>query len=67
MEDRTEALDNLDFETFKHKVRLAYGMDLEACKLQQMERRLRTAMMNCGASTFLQYYNVLQSDSALLE
>jgi len=67
VQDRTEALDNLDFETFKHKVRLAYGMDLDGCKRQQMERRLRSAMMRCGASTFLQYYNVLQSDSALLE
>lgn len=60
-------IDNLDFEAFKRKVWAAYGIDLNAYKRQQMERRLRANMLRYGVSTFQQYYSVLQSDNALLD
>lgn len=62
-----EAFDNVDFETFKRRVKASYGIDLSAYKRQQMERRLRANMLRYGVSTFQQYYTVLQSDRALLD
>lgn len=67
MQDRAEPLDDLDFEAFKRKVRAAYGIDLNAYKRQQMERRLRANMARCGATNFQQYYSVLQKDESLLD
>jgi chemotaxis protein methyltransferase CheR len=65
--ERSEALDNLDFESFKRKVRTAYGIDLNAYKRQQMERRLRAIMSKCGAATFQQYYKAIEADETLLD
>lgn len=67
MQQNQEALDNLDFEAFKRKVRVAYGIDLNAYKRQQMERRLRANMLKHGVSTFQQYYAALQSNNTLLD
>lgn len=58
-------LDDLDFAAFKRKVKLAYGLDLEAYKRPQMERRLRANMDRCGASNFQQYYALMQRSDAL--
>lgn len=63
----TSAITDLDFEAFKRKVRAAHGIDLNAYKRQQMERRLRANMLRCGVSTFAQYYTAMQKDSALLD
>lgn len=65
MQDRVEPLVDLDFEAFKRKVRLAYGIDLNAYKRQQMERRLRSNMTRCGAANFQQYYSAMQKDDSL--
>lgn len=67
MEQNQEAFDDLDFAAFKRKVRAAYGINLDAYKRQQMERRLRANMLKYGASTFQQYYSVLQSNSGLVD
>lgn len=67
MQLNKEALDNLDFEAFKRKVRTAYGIDLNAYKRQQMERRLRSNMLRYGVSTFQQYFGVLQNDRSSLD
>lgn len=66
MQDNIQPLDNLDFEAFKRKVRAAHGIDLNAYKRQQMERRLRANMSRCGAANFQQYYSAMQKDEALL-
>lgn len=57
----------LDFASFKRKVKAAYSLDLEAYKRPQMERRLRANMEKCGAKSFTQYYNLMQSNKALLD
>ncbi len=67
MQNNPQPLDNLDFEAFKRKVRSAYGIDLNAYKRQQMERRLRANMTRCGAANFQQYYSAMQKDGALLD
>jgi len=59
--------DDLDFSLFKRKVRLSYGIDLNAYKRQQMERRLRANMLRCGAHSFQQYYAAMQTNAALLD
>lgn len=53
----------LDFSAFKRKIKASYGLDLEAYKRPQMERRLRANMEKCGADTFQQYYSIMQRDS----
>ncbi|MEN6356138.1 MAG: protein-glutamate O-methyltransferase CheR [Armatimonadota bacterium] len=55
----------LDFASFKRKVKAAYSLDLEAYKRPQMERRLRSNMERCGAKSFAQYYSLMQSNKAL--
>jgi chemotaxis protein methyltransferase CheR len=42
----------------------AYGIDLNAYKRQQMERRIRSNMQRYNVSTFQQYYSLLQSNEA---
>lgn len=59
------AADELDFSAFKRKVKMLYGLDLEAYKRPQMERRLRANMDKCGASTFTEYLKLMQHDSSL--
>lgn len=54
-----------DFETFKRNVLSSYGLDLNAYKRPQMERRLRANMERCGARTFGQYYSLMTQDPAL--
>jgi len=60
-------LADIDFAAFKRKVKASYGLDLDAYKRPQMERRLRANMERCGAGTFQQYYSFLQKDPALVE
>lgn len=55
----------LDFSSFKKKVKSTYGLDLEAYKRPQMERRLRANMERCGASTFTEYYALMQNNETL--
>ncbi len=52
---------------FRRKVKAAYGLDLDAYKRAQMERRLRATMERCGASTFQQYFSLLQRSTGLLD
>ncbi|MEN6581470.1 MAG: protein-glutamate O-methyltransferase CheR [Armatimonadota bacterium] len=58
-------LAEIDFDTFKRKVKLTYNLDLDAYKRPQMERRLRANMERCGAQTFQQYYSMMQTDNTL--
>jgi chemotaxis protein methyltransferase CheR len=62
-----DQLAEIDFVTFKRKVKAAYNLDLDAYKRPQMERRLRANMDKCGARTFVQYYTFMQKDQALLD
>lgn len=62
-----DLLAEMDFNSFKRKVKLAYGLDLNAYKRPQMERRLRANMDRCGAKTFQQYYTFMQKDATLAE
>lgn len=61
------ALEDMDFALFKRNVLAAYGLNLEAYKRQQMERRLRANMDRCGARTFREYYKMMQKDPSLSE
>lgn len=65
--DSSSGLAELDYSAFKRKVKLAYGLDLEAYKRTQMERRLRATMERCGANTFQQYFGMIQDSKALLD
>lgn len=56
-----------DFEAFKRSVLSSYGLDLNAYKRPQMERRLRANMERCGARTFGQYYSLMAQNSSLRE
>jgi len=67
IERQEESPVDLDFEAFKRKVHASYGIDLNAYKRQQMERRLRANMQKHGVSTFLQYFAALNSNKAALE
>ncbi|MCE5314682.1 MAG: protein-glutamate O-methyltransferase CheR [Armatimonadota bacterium] len=60
-----DQLAELDFASFKRKVKAAYSLDLDAYKRPQMERRLRANMERCGAATFQQYYAFMQADPKL--
>ena len=62
-----QALIDLDFNSFKRKVKLTYGLDLDAYKRPQMERRLRANMERCGAQNFQQYYVLMQKNTALAD
>ena len=66
-DNSNDAFADLDFNAFKRKVRAAYGLDLDAYKRPQMERRLRANMEKCGASTFQQYFTFLRRDSSLAD
>lgn len=57
----------MDFTIFKRKVKATYGLDLDAYKRAQMERRLRANMEKCGAGTFQQYYTLMQRSKALAD
>lgn len=57
----------LDYEYFKTKIYRKTGLDLNAYKQGQMERRLRSTMERAGAQNFAQYYRMLEKDEALLE
>jgi len=63
--DSVNQLTELDFASFKRKVKLAYSLDLDAYKRPQMERRLRANMDRCGANTFQHYYTLMQKDESL--
>lgn len=65
--NRQDAMTDMDFTIFKRKVRIAYGLDLDAYKRTQMERRLRANMERCGAGTFQQYYTLMQRNKALAD
>jgi len=67
MLERQQAQVNLDYESFKRKVKASYGLDLGAYKQPQMERRLRANMDRCGAHSFVDYYNRMQRDPVLLD
>ncbi len=56
-----------DFASFKRKVKLSYGLDLEAYKRPQMERRLRANMDKCGAKSFLEYFGMIEKDKGMLD
>jgi len=62
-----QALSEVDFASFKRKVQAAYGVNLDAYKRPQMERRLRANMDRCGALTFIQYYAIMRKDSVVLD
>ncbi|MFQ3549956.1 MAG: protein-glutamate O-methyltransferase CheR [Armatimonadota bacterium] len=61
--DRTS--DN-DFNIFKKKVKASFGLDLEAYKRPQMERRLRANMEKVGVDSFAKYFLLLEKDEKLL-
>lgn len=65
--DNSEAMSELDFTSFKRKVKIAYGLDLGAYKRPQMERRLRANMEKCGAASFQHYFKLIQSDKKLAD
>lgn len=65
--DQQELSADLDFAAFKRKVKSAYGLDLEAYKRPQMERRLRSNMDKCGAANFQQYFSLMQRDEKTLD
>lgn len=67
MDAHSETLGELDFSNFKRKVKLTYGLNLDAYKRPQMERRLRANMDRCGAETFQQYYAFMQKNKALAD
>lgn len=56
-----------DFVSFKRKVKLFCGLDLEAYKRPQMERRIRANMDKCGAKTFIDYFSLMQKNSQLFD
>lgn len=56
---------DVDFEAFKRNVLSSYGLDLNAYKRPQMERRLRANMEKCGARTFVQYYSLMSQNPSL--
>lgn len=62
-----EPLSELDFTSFKRKIKTVYGLDLEAYKRPQMERRLRANMDKYGATSFQQYFKLIQSDQNLAD
>jgi len=62
-----ESFADVDFGTFKRKVKASYGLDLDAYKRPQMERRLRANMERCGAATFQDYYALMQANRALAD
>lgn len=55
-----------DYQIFKRKVRAKTGLDLDAYKQTQMERRLRSFMDRAGAQNFQQYYSMLEMNERLL-
>lgn len=67
MDARSESFGEVDFSNFKRKVKFAYGLDLDAYKRPQMERRLRANMDRCGADTFQQYYSLMEKNKTLAD
>ena len=65
--EREEILADLDYNMFKRKVKASYGLDLDAYKRPQMERRLRATMERCGATTFQKYFTLMQQSKPLLD
>lgn len=65
--NKETTITDIDFEIFKKKVHASYELDLNAYKRPQMERRLRSIMEKCGATTFQRYFALLQNDKALLD
>lgn len=59
-------LETVDYEHFKRKVRIKTGLNLNAYKQGQMERRLRSFMERAGAQSFGQYYRMLEADEAFM-
>ncbi|MHB0912681.1 MAG: CheR family methyltransferase [Armatimonadota bacterium] len=57
----------IDYERFKTNIRERTGLDLNAYKQNQMERRLRSAMERAGARSFGHYYRMLDTDDTLLK
>ncbi|MGQ9455680.1 MAG: CheR family methyltransferase [Armatimonadota bacterium] len=58
---------DLDFAFFKRKVKETYGLDLDAYKRVQMERRLRSIMEKAKARTFQEYFAMLQRNKDLVD
>ncbi len=56
-----------DFSAFKRKVKMAHGLDLDAYKRPQMERRLKANMERCGARSFQHYFALMETNQELLE
>ena len=65
--NQQDMMSDMDFTIFKRKVKATYGLDLEAYKRPQMERRLRANMEKCGAATFQQYYTLMQRSRPLAD
>jgi len=63
---QSQMTSDLDYNLFKRKVKESFGLDLEAYKRQQMERRLRAVMERRGASDFRTYFSLIQKDTDLL-
>lgn len=56
-----------DYEHFKKKVNKMTGLNLDAYKQGQMERRIRSFMDRAGAVNFTQYGKMLETNQALLD
>ena len=65
--EQNNNLDELDFSAFKRKVKMFCGIDLEAYKRPQMERRIRANMDKCGARSFTDYFSSMQKNSQLMD
>ena len=57
----------VDFVSFKRKIKLFCGLDLEAYKRPQMERRIRANMDKCGAKSFTDYFALMQKNNQLFD
>ncbi|MDE3075576.1 MAG: chemotaxis protein CheR, partial [Chloroflexota bacterium] len=58
----SSAVDDLDYNHFKRRVRERTGIDLASYKPDQMRRRLRTLMQRSHARTFTEYFRLLDRD-----
>lgn len=58
---------NIDYEVFKRKILKKTGLDLNAYKQTQMERRLRGLMEQVGAKSFLEYFRILECDEKIFK
>ena len=55
-----------DYKVFKDKMLRLTGLDLNAYKQTQMERRLRALMSKNGAQSFQQFYHMIEDDGSML-